>query len=175
MDDFQAWNLNRPAHQAHDASITTLMLEAFHSSAPGVSFVHNFPGAVVSGIARGSIGPLMRFLKTIWAVLGPLVHIPLVEAGDRHVFLCTSARFSAGPDDEAAGVPLPDGLEFARGTDGKNASGVYSIDSSGESANSKVEKLLARLRSQGLVQKVNEAIESDINSALACEIAGSES
>lgn len=109
----------------------------------------------------------MRFLKTVWAVLGPLVHIPLVEAGDRHVFFCTSARFSAGYDDATPGVPLADGLTFARGTDGQVGSGVYSIDANGESAGPKVEKLLAQLRSQGMVEQVWENIQSDINGALA--------
>lgn len=167
MTDFQGWNLGRMEHAAHEASIITLDLEAHHNAAPEVSFVHNFPGAVVSGIARGSIGPLMRVLKTVWAVLGPLVHIPLEEAGDRHLFLCTSARFSTGPEDETAGVPLVDGLALARGSDGQIGSGVYSIDANGESATPKVEKLLAQLRSQGMVERVRENIESDINGALA--------
>jgi hypothetical protein len=98
------------------ASVMTLALEAHHKAAPEVSFVQNFPGAVESGIARGSSGGLIRVLKTIYAVLGPLVHIPLVEAGDRHLFLCTSARYCAGPEDSTAGVPLVDGLTLARGT-----------------------------------------------------------
>jgi hypothetical protein len=167
MADFQGWNLGRIEHQGHEASITTLTLEAYHKAAPEVSFVHNFPGAVESGITRGSIGGLMRVLKTVYAVLGPLVHIPLVEAGDRHVFLCTSARFSTGPEDTTAGVPLFDGLVLARGTDGQLGSGVYSIDANGESARPKFERLLAQLRSQGMVERVWENIESDINGALA--------
>ena len=167
MEDFQGWHLSRMAYYGHEASITTLALEAHHKVAPGVSFVHNFPGAVESGIARGSIGPLMRVLKTIWAILGPLVHIPLDEAGARHLFLCTSARFSAGPDDGTAGVPLFDGLALARGTDGCVGSGVYTIDEKGESAGLKVERLLAKLRSQGMVERVWQGIESVIDGALA--------
>jgi hypothetical protein len=167
MADFQGWNLGRIEHQGHEASITTLTLEAHHKAAPEVSFVHNFPGAVESGIARGSIGGLMRVLKTVYAMLGPLVHIPLVEAGDRHAFLCTSARFSTGPEDATAGVPLVYGLALARGTDGQIGSGVYSIDANGESAMPKVERLLAQLRSQGMIERVWENIESDINGALA--------
>lgn len=165
--DFPGWNLGLMANQGHTASITTLALEAHHQAAPEVSFVHNFPGAVESGIARGSIGALMRFLKTVFAVLGSLVHVPLEEAGDRHVFLGTSARFAAGLDDVTAGVPLVDGLALARGTDGQTGSGVYSIDANGESASSKVERLLAQLRSQDMVEQVREHIESDISAALA--------
>ena len=172
MADFQGWKLGRMENQGQEASIITLALEAHHKAAPEVSFVHNFPGAVESGIARGSIGGLMRVLKTIYAVLGPLVHIPLVEAGDRHLFLCTSARFSNGSDDATAGVPLVDGLVLARGTDGQIGSGVYSIGANGESATPKVEKLLVQLRSQGMVKRVWENIESGINGALASSSAG---
>lgn len=52
----------------HEASITTLALERHHKLAPEVSFVHNFPGVVELGIARGSLGGLTRVLKTIWAI-----------------------------------------------------------------------------------------------------------
>ena len=167
MADFQGRNLSRMKNMGQEASIITLDLEAHHKAAPEVSFVHNFPGAVESGIARGSIGPLMRVLKTVWAVLGPLVHIPLVEAGNRHLFLCTSARFCAGPEDATAGVPLVDGLALASGTDGQAGSGVYSVGEDGETVKPKVEKLLGQLRSQGMVEQVRETIESDINNALA--------
>ena len=125
MADFQGWHLGRMENQGHTASIVTLALDAHHGAAPEVSFVHNFPGAVKSGIARGDIGALMRVLKTVFTVLGPLVHVPLVEAGNRHVFLCTSARFPAGPEDGTAGVPLVDGLAVARGSDGLIGSGMY--------------------------------------------------
>ncbi|KAI9686480.1 MAG: hypothetical protein M1822_003491 [Bathelium mastoideum] len=167
MNDFQCWNLGRMEAYGHEASVVTLALEAHHKTAPEVSFIHNFPGAVQSGIARGSIGALMRVLKTIFALLGPLVHMPLEEAGDRHLFLCTSARFSAGPEDATAGVPLVEGLDLARGIDGQSGSGVYSIDANGESAKPRVEGLLARLKSEGMVERVWEKIESDVNAALA--------
>lgn len=149
------------------ASITTLSLEAQHQVAPEVSFIHNFPGAVVSGIARGNIGPFMRFLKTVWAWLGPLVHIPLEEAGDRHLFLCTSARFPAGPNDATAGVPPPEGLDVATGIDGEVGSGVYSINEKGDSSGANVEHLMTQFREQGMVARVWKKIESDIRSALA--------
>ncbi|KAK1816041.1 hypothetical protein LTR12_009544 [Friedmanniomyces endolithicus] len=169
MDDFQAASLGLMAKQGHTASVTTLALEAHHQSAPEVSFVHNFPGSVKSGIDRGSIGPLMRTLKTIFILLAPLVDVPLEEAGDRHLFLCTNARYSVGSEDEAAGVPVTDGLALARGSDGGVGSGVYSIDAYGESASAKVERLLAKFRSEGVVQRVRDAIEADINSALASD------
>lgn len=166
MADFEGSKMSGMKRYGHEASVVTLSLEMHRQAAPEVSFVHNFPGSVESGIARGSIGPVMRVLKTIFALLGPLVNIPLVEAGDRHLFLCTSARFSTGPNDEAAGVPLDEGLDFARGTDGQLGSGVYSIDAYGESAKPKVEQLLASLRTKGIDQQVKNKIDADIADAL---------
>lgn len=170
MDHFEGWGFSPMKNQGHTASITSLALEGHQKTCSEVSYVHNFPGAVESGIARGSIGWIMRFLKTVFAILGPLVHIPLEEAGQRHLFLCTSARFSKGPDDVASGVPLIEGLEYARGTTGHSESGVYSIDANGDSAGPKVEKLLAELRGRGAVQQIMENLERNIGKALQATV-----
>ncbi|THY62930.1 hypothetical protein D6C97_03076 [Aureobasidium pullulans] len=169
MDDFQGWHMKLMANRDHAASITTLSLESHHKDNPNVSFVHNFPGVIKSGITRGTSGVVLTALKAVVRIFGSLFYMPAEEAGDRHVFLSTSARYSAGEKDEAAGVPLsvaPD-LSFARGTDGKLASGVYSINASGESAGEKVENALASLRSRGMTQKVMDTIDTDIEKALA--------
>ncbi|THZ03826.1 hypothetical protein D6C93_02809 [Aureobasidium pullulans] len=169
MDDFQGWHMKLMANRDHAASITTLSLESHHKDNPNVSFVHNFPGVIKSGITRGTSGVVLTALKAVVRIFGSLFYMPAEEAGDRHVFLSTSARYSAGEKDEAAGVPLsvaPD-LSFARGTDGKLASGVYSINASGESAGEKVEEALASLRSRGMTEKVMDTINTDIEKALA--------
>ncbi|THX53340.1 hypothetical protein D6D06_06174 [Aureobasidium pullulans] len=169
MDDFQGWHMKLMANRDHAASITTLSLESHHKDNPKVSFVHNFPGVIKSGITRGTSGVVLTALKAVVRIFGSLFYMPAEEAGDRHVFLSTSARYTAGEKDEAAGVPLsvaPD-LSFARGTDGKVASGVYSINASGESAGEKVEEALASLRSRGMPEKVMDTINTDIEKALA--------
>ncbi|THX14538.1 hypothetical protein D6D13_03012 [Aureobasidium pullulans] len=169
LDDFQGWHMKLMANRDHAASITTLSLESHHKDNPKVSFVHNFPGVIKSGITRGTSGVVLTALKAVVRIFGSLFYMPAEETGDRHVFLSTSARYSAGEKDEAAGVPLsvaPD-LSFARGTDGKLASGVYSINASGESAGEKVEEALASLRSRGMTEKVMDTINTDIEKALA--------
>jgi hypothetical protein len=133
MDDFEGYHISRFQSMGHNASIVTLALEGHHKAAPEVSYVHNFPGSVKSGIDRGDIGLFMRTMKTIFKLFAPLLNIPLEVSGDRHVFLCTSARYSNGPEDKAAGVPLVDGLELAEGIDGQRGSGVYTVDETGES------------------------------------------
>ncbi|KAL9083510.1 MAG: hypothetical protein Q9165_008491 [Trypethelium subeluteriae] len=170
MDDFQGWNMKLMANRDHAASITTLALEAHQRENPSVSYVHNFPGVVRSGITRGTTGPLLTAFKTVFRVIGPLVYMPSEEAGDRHLFLSTSAKYAAGTQDRTAGVPLSNGIEVARGTNGKAGSGVYSIDASGESAKPLVEQTLAGLRSNGMVETVMNTIEADVESALATKV-----
>ncbi|KAK5729752.1 hypothetical protein LTR17_011718 [Elasticomyces elasticus] len=114
MDDFETAKLGLMAKQDHMAFITTLAMEGHHQAAPGFPLVHNFPGSVKSGIDWGSIGPLMRTLTTVFILLAPLVNIPLEEAGHRHLFLCTSARYGVGVDDKTAGVALADGSARTR-------------------------------------------------------------
>lgn len=155
------------ANRDHAASITTLSLESHHKDNPNVSFIHNFPGVVKSGITRGTSGPVLTALKAAIRVFGSLFYMPAEEAGDRHVFLSTSARYSAGLEDPTAGVPLPGDLSVARGTDGTVGSGVYSINAIGESAGPKVEEALASLRSRGMMEKVMNTIRTDTEKALA--------
>lgn len=167
MDDFQGWHMKLMANRDHASSITTLSLEGHHNNNPNVSFIHNFPGVIKSGITRGTAGALLTAVKAIFRVVGSLLYMPLEEAGDRHLFLATSARYSAGPHDVAAGVPLSNDLALARGTNGEIGSGVYSIDASGESAKPQVEQALRGLRDQGMVETVMDRIEADIKNALA--------
>lgn len=81
--------------------------------------------------------------------------MPNEECGERHVFLATSAKYPAGAHGNAAsGVPLASGVAVARGTDGTSGSGVYTVDWEGESTGPKVEELLAKLRKEGVVEKI---------------------
>lgn len=163
-DDFQVWVTSPMASRGHAASITTLSLEHHAKNAPEVSFIHNFPGAVKSGIARGTKGIFFGVIKLFLNVVGPLIFMPTVDAGERHVYLCTSAKYPAAKDTETtAGVPLANGLTVARGTDGKVGSGVYSIDVAGESAKPEIEQVLAQLRNEGAVERVWKNIEGEFS------------
>jgi hypothetical protein len=118
--DFQGWKVPLMSRRGHASSLVTLSLEALAKKAPDVSFIHNFPGPVRSGIARGTEGALMFIVKVAFKILGPMVYIPTVEVGERHVFLATSAKYPAGTSgDAASGVPLAGGVTAARGTNSK--------------------------------------------------------
>ncbi|KAK4977343.1 hypothetical protein LTR28_007354 [Elasticomyces elasticus] len=106
-------------------------------------------------MARGTTGAAMFVFKAVFAVVGPLLYMPDQECGERHLFLATSARYPAGVTQNAAsGVPLADGVAVARGINGQSGSGVYSVDSHGESSGPKVEELLANFRKDGMVETV---------------------
>lgn len=170
--DFQGWKVPLMSQHGHTSSLVTLSLEALAKKAPDVSFIHNFPGAVRSGIGRGTEGAIMFMFKAVFKVLGPMIYIPTVEVGERHVFLATSARYPAGMNvDAASGVPLAGTITVARGTSSKIGSGTYSVDSQGESAKPKVEELLAQFRKEGMVEKVWKHIEDEFKRITGLEAA----
>ena len=157
LSDFQGWNTkNVLKSRGHASSIVTLSLEAMAKKAPDVTFIHGFPGAVKSGIARDLKGAPGVILRTVFGVLGVFMYVPNLECGERHLFLATSAKYPPASAGETAAsmVPLGDGIAVARGTDGKAGSGVYSIEQNLESAGPKVEALLTELRKEGLVEEV---------------------
>jgi hypothetical protein len=154
-----AQNLSMLGRRAHFTSFITLSHAVFAEKAPQVSFVHDYPGAVKTGIFRDSRGILMLVIRAALKVLGPFIYIPSRESGERHLFLATSAAFPAaaardGDTEIASGVPLIAGAHITRGIDGKGGSGVYSVDQSCESAGPEVEKLLAQMKRDGVRDRV---------------------
>lgn len=157
--DFQGSKLPFLSARGHAASLVTLAHEALAKKAPGVSFVHDFPGPVKSGIGRGATG-VMLILKAIFTIIGPLVNIPIQESGERHLFFATSARYPASTGGDTA-VGVRGGAAVARGTNGETGSGVYSIDQNGESAGPKVEEVLAKMRKEGVAEKLWKHTEEE--------------
>lgn len=152
------------ASRGHVVSMVTLSLEILAKKAPGVSFIHNFPGSVRTNLIRGGEGALIWTMGLVFRALSPFTSISNEECGERHAFLATSARFPPGTDADAnSGVPLEGGITTARGTDGKVGSGVYSITSEGESAGLNTEALLAKLRKEGVQDKVWKFVQDDFN------------
>ena len=140
-------------HQrAHYSSMMTLALESLGLEAPDVSFIHSFPGSV-----KSSPVVMLRFMLKI---IGPLAYMSPMEAGERQVFLATSARFPArlGADGTGetmtAGVPVDKTVGVALGTGGEEGTGVYSVSCDGEPASVKVREALCRLRGEDVVRKL---------------------
>jgi NAD(P)-dependent dehydrogenase (short-subunit alcohol dehydrogenase family) len=160
LNDLQLRNTGLTKLRPHAASMITLLLEELAKQAPEVSFIHDYPGSVKSGLMREAKGASMLLMKAALTIVGPFMYIPNEECGRSHLFLATSARYPAKVVvGDASGTPLTEsplgeGVTIARGTDGKEGSGVYSIDEHCESAKPEVEELLARLRKDGVADKL---------------------
>ncbi|KAH6641035.1 hypothetical protein F5144DRAFT_505963 [Chaetomium tenue] len=167
MDDLdgRTTNMFTPSGRGHFCSMMTLSLEAIAKTAPSVSFVHDYPGFVKTNIGNDVKGLTFAIMKAIWEavtlVIGPFLATPFDEAGERQLFFATSGRFPGGGDGSAAGVPVPEGVKVAQGTDGNLASGVYSITNHAETAPVKVDQLLEKFRKDGTAQKVWAQVQKE--------------
>lgn len=168
-DDWQGTKGKIPMTGArgHASAMMTLGLGALAKGAPDVSFIHAFPGSVKTNLIRGDEGPVMQVMKYVFKVTGFLrssSFTPLEEVGERHTFYCTSARFPpriGGGDQGTSGIALPSGVSVARGVDGEVGSGVYSVDTYGETADAAVEKLLANHERSGAAERMWAYTESE--------------
>lgn len=142
-------------------SVLTLALEETAKLAPEVSFIHDYPGAIRSNIARGG-GMFNLFLRVAIRIRGPFVWIPDDECGDRQLYIATSARYPAltpGAD----GVATDKSLAVAQGTDGAAGSGVYVIDENCEEGTAQVVEFLKSLRKDGRDQYVWKQIQDEFS------------
>ena len=165
VDDFNGDKLGLTGiakARGHAASMVTLGMEILAKRAPDVSFIHDFPGPVQSGIGREMPGLVGMSVRILAKVIGPIFNIPTDESGAYHLFFATSARYApqsgAG---SASGVSLSDNVSAAQGTDGQTGSGMYSIDEKGQSASPAVEQLLAGMRKDGTSEKLWEHTENE--------------
>jgi hypothetical protein len=143
VTDFPALRVPLPQLRGHLTTLITLGLEAVTKTASDVSFIHDYPGSVNTGLYRGMDAP----------PFDTSLSMPIEESGERHLYLATSARFpSRGGAD--TGVKLDAGVQVAAGTTGKVGTGVYSVGESCASASSEVVELLAVLREKGAVEEV---------------------
>lgn len=147
--DLQASNLGMLSFRPHATSMVTLSLLAIAKHAPGVSFVHVYPGFVKTGMSRELTGVVPAVTKVLFAPVMAMLQIPIEETGERQLDIATSAGH-----DGANGIPLGPGVQIAVGTDGKLGGGVYSIDYEGEGTNQKVQSVLEDLVNDGTAEKV---------------------
>ncbi|KAI0409687.1 hypothetical protein F4802DRAFT_545093 [Xylaria palmicola] len=154
-DDFGANNLGTLSFRGHMTSLITLALQrlAAEEQAPEVSFVHDYPGFVKTGLSRElkGIGPAVA--KAVFAPLMALLHIPIEETGERHTYFATSARFPPRRKDGADGVALGHDADIAIGVDGLKGGGAYSIDYEAEGTSQKVQDLMKTYMSNGTADK----------------------
>jgi hypothetical protein len=146
--DFPALRVPLPNLRGHLCTLVTLGFEAVAKTAPDVSFVHNYPGTVETGLWRGTDGPPGGLANNTTLV-------PIEECGERQLYLATNARFPP-LNEVSAAVGLGDGIEVALGTNGEVGSGVYSVEWDCEAASAEVRELLAELREKKMVEAIWE-------------------
>lgn len=143
-DDFQANSLSILSFRGHATSMVTLALHNLSKQAPEVSFIHDYPGFVKTGLSRelSGIGPAIA--AVVFAPLMAILHIPIDETGERQLYFATSARFPCqdGEKKDADGVQVGDGIGVATGIDGNPGGGVYSIDYEAEGTSLRVQELM---------------------------------
>ena len=143
-------------------TMTTLSFEQLAKQYPTVAFCHVYPGFVNTG----QLDRFMLTAKGLWRVPAEVARwtlIPLVslfatsveQAGERGLFVATSAKYPASEGKEA-GVELPKGVEVAKSSDGKG-NGVYRLDANGESVQNDCDKILEDYRAEGVGEKVWQA------------------
>lgn len=166
FDDFQLLNGGGIGKQrAHNSSIISLANIYFVENSPIISFVHDYPGHVKSGISRGTTGVLKAAFLVINALGSLLFFKPEQESGAQHLYYLTSACYKAKEGVEES-VPLGEGVATARGVDAVSGSGVYSCDADNEEASDKVEKVSVRHKKEGAVEMVWKQIQDDRNAVL---------
>lgn len=149
---------------------TTLAFEELAKTNPSVTFIHKYPGFVNTGVLER----LLRTTTGLWALPATFVRwlvlpvlnlfsISIEEAGERALFLATSARFPPlkKPDGwEAAAVPLPDAVKEIN-----EETGVYRLGAKDESADAV--PVLVRYRQEGVGKTVWESTLAVWERALA--------
>lgn len=150
--------------RGHLATMMTIGLAKLAQKAPEVSFIHNFPGTVNTKLIRGDEGFAMQVIKQVFKITMMFSYTPLKEVGERHTFYCTSAKYpprDRNDKEETVGILLPAGVKIAKGVDGITGSGIYTIDGQGESADAKVEQVLAKYMEDGTAERLWKFTESE--------------
>jgi hypothetical protein len=151
--------------RGHMCSMIDFNLEAIAKGAPTVSFIHDYPGFVDTGIFEKTEGTLAATIRGALKIVklfrsNDAKYIPIEECGDRHLFLATSARYKP-PNNEICGIALDSEDTEVRGSYGSVGGGVYIVDENMESAGSEVEELLRKMREDGLGEKVWQHTQSE--------------
>lgn len=159
-DDLDGNKSSLIAHRDNVASMLTLAMVKLSEDAPQVSWVHDFPGFVESGLWESAPGLLGVVVRTVVWALGRFFYMDPEECGLRQLFMATSARFppagssaaaaaAAGEDTTASGVGLVDDLTVVTALNGKPGGGIYSVNEHGDTIPDKKVAMLRRYMTDG--------------------------
>lgn len=126
----------------HATTMNSFAAEELAKRNPATSFVHIFPGFVNTNFLSGHSAWMSALNTVTLALLKPWV-VPIPESGERHLYAATSPKFAPRSLGDSSA---------ALGSDGVAGSGAYILNWDDEIAGKA--KLLAKMREQGLGQKV---------------------
>ena len=124
----------------------TVALEILANENPKVTFIHSWPGIVSTGNVRRGRDPNSVMAWIIFFLVEPLLHLIGTsdeEAGQRHLFQCTSAAFG-GRGVPWTGKPGVNSLE-------KEANGLFLVNYKCDCTPNAKEMRLLREKAQGKV------------------------
>ncbi|KAF1956446.1 hypothetical protein CC80DRAFT_473412 [Byssothecium circinans] len=157
--DLAALRIPFPKIRGHLASMNTLALESLAEQAPAVTFIHDFPGAILTPLLNnvpGLMGVLMRMMGLVHWLFARWLCVPIEESGERHVYLATSGRY-APKEGNASGLELDHGAQGSEDAGG----GVYTVDWDCEGPPKRVVHVLTALRKKGVKDLVWEHTTSE--------------
>lgn len=154
--DIPATNVPFAKIRPHISSLNTLTLESLHEQAPEVSFMHNFPGTVLTDLHKDIPGVggwlLAVAFPLVYWIFGRWLFVELHECAERQVYFATSDKFKAS---QGGSTGVPRGNEVVSdGSAGTAGSGVYSVNWDGEERKKDSLNHLRRLRGEGVEEKV---------------------
>ncbi|KAF2153357.1 hypothetical protein K461DRAFT_286106 [Myriangium duriaei CBS 260.36] len=142
-------NFGLHACLAHCVVMTDFMMEELAKRYPGTAFSHSYPGTVKSGITNQLPGSVRLAVKVLYAVSSPWI-LQLDHSGERHFFQITSAMYP--PRRGNPGIPIPEGYEVCKGSDGTTGGGGYLLDWDAQATGN--QSVLQPLRDEGFGQKI---------------------
>lgn len=159
VDDMDGREISVVRNRDNLASMTTLAFDKLSQEAPDVSWVHDWPGFVKSGLWDSMPGSLGVMVRRIIPILGFFFYMNPEECGQRQVFMSTSARFppassEGGSHGTASGVGLVNDLSLAKSIDGKLGGGIYSVNEHGDAVADKTLDRLVNYKKDGTQDKV---------------------
>jgi hypothetical protein len=135
---------------AHTITMNSLMTSEFAKRNPGTSFLHSYPSAVETGLAREM--PLWaRVLVKVATPLFKPFYVSAEDTGERQLFIATSGIYpplKTGEMKFSGGLPRVGDMGVATGTDGVLGSGGYLGDWTGGPAKRK--KILGEYEEKGV-------------------------
>ncbi|RFU25717.1 hypothetical protein B7463_g10615, partial [Scytalidium lignicola] len=159
VDDMDGREISVTRNRDYIASMTTLALDKLSQESPDISWIHDWPGFVKSGLWHSMPGILGVVVRIIMPILGFFSYMKPEECGQHQVFMATSARFPPASSEGSShglanGVGLVDDLSPAESINGKLGGGMYSVNEHGDAIVEKILNLLVNYKKDGTQDKV---------------------